>query len=252
MAAIERAPAASSARRCENRLAVASMRSPRGDKLRTRLAFSAPSAKVGPKASSASPVRRGRRRAAAACAARNGWPACPGRAARRRRAERRTACRRACARARLDRGARQPAGPQQHRFAETGDDGRFDADRRRTAVEDEIDAAVEVGQNVLGAGRRDVAGAIGGGRDHRLAECSQHGLRHLVVGYAHRDGIEAGRRQVAHPAFGGLGQHERQRPRPERLGELQRLGVEARERLAASRSTTWAISGLNAGRPLAS
>ncbi len=107
----------------------------------------------------------------------------------------------------------------------------LDADRRRAAVEDEIDAAVKVGQNVVRAGRRDVAGAVGRGRDHRLAERRQNGVRHLVIGHAHRDGIETGRRQVAHKAFGGLGQNERQRPRPERLGELQRFGVEAGERL---------------------
>src|SRR5213078_4990288 len=36
---------------------------------------------------------------------------------------------------------RKAAGTQQHRLAEAGDDGRFDPDRGRPAVEDEVDAA---------------------------------------------------------------------------------------------------------------
>ena len=69
--------------------------------------------------------------------------------------------------------ARHAAGPQQHRLAEAGDDGGFDADRRRAAIDDEIDAAAQIGEHVRGRGRRDMAGAVGRRRDHRPAECRE-------------------------------------------------------------------------------
>ena len=131
----------------------------------------------------------------------------------------------------LDRRARQAAGPQQHRFAEAGDDGRFDADRRRAAVDDEIDAAAEIGQHVVSRGRRQVAGAVGRGRDHGLAEGPQNIARHVVVGHPHGDGVEPGRRQVGDRTVGGFGENERERSRPERGGEPRRVGIKTAERL---------------------
>lgn len=43
------------------------------------------------------------------------------------------------------------------------EDGGFEADEAGTGVEDGVDAAVEVGQDVGGGGGADVAEAIGGG-----------------------------------------------------------------------------------------
>ena len=135
--------AASSARRCENKLAAASMRSPRSERLSTRAALSLPAASFGPNASNASPAASVRHRAATACAAHNARPACRAPAAHRPPARCRQAARPAVAPARVRclRAAGRRA--QQHRLAEAGDDGGFDADRRRAAVDDEIDAVAQ-------------------------------------------------------------------------------------------------------------
>ena len=92
----------------------------------------------------------------------------------------------------LDGIARQAARPQQHRLAEAGDDGGFDADRRRAAVDNEIDAAAQIGKHVGSRGRRNVAGAIGRRRDDGLAEGVEDGVRDRVIRNAHRKRIEAG------------------------------------------------------------
>ena len=122
--------------------------------------------------------------------------------------------------------ARQAAGPQQHRLAETGDDGRFDADRRRAAIDDEIDAAAQIGEHVRRRGRRDVAGAIGRRRHDRPAEGGEDFLRHRVMGHAHRDAVEARGRELGDRTAGGLGQHQRQRPWPKRLGKFFGFRIE--------------------------
>ena len=51
-----------------------------------------------------------------------------------------------------------------------------------------------------------------------------------MTGHAHRDAVEAGGGEVGDRAAGRLGQHQRQRPRPERFGELFGVGIEARQR----------------------
>src|SRR4029077_19421564 len=60
----------------------------------------------------------------------------------------------------LDVGAGEAAGAQQHRFAQTGDNGRFKSDLRRPAVEDDVDAAGKIGERVLRGRGRKVAGAV--------------------------------------------------------------------------------------------
>ena len=130
----------------------------------------------------------------------------------------------------LDRLARHAAGPQQHRRAEAGDDGGFDADPRRAAVDDEIDAAAQIGEHV-----RRRASARHGRSDWPTAprsacRTSEKLLRHVVIGNAHRDGVEARGRELGDGAAGGLRQHQRQRSRPESFGQPRRIGVEARER----------------------
>ena len=52
-----------------------------------------------------------------------------------------------------------------------------------------------------------------------------------MIGNAHGDSVEAGRRQVGNAAFGRFGENKRQWPRPERFGQSCRLGVETRQRL---------------------
>ena len=71
-----------------------------------------------------------------------------------------------------------PPGRSSSRLAEAGDDGGLDADRRRAAVDDQIDAAGKIGEHMRRGRRRDMAGAIGRRRHHRPAESPQDFLRH--------------------------------------------------------------------------
>ena len=227
------APAASSARRCENRLAAASIRSPRGERLSTRAARSAPAGRLGPKASRASPaVTRWSHRAAAGCAARNA------RRAGRARAARFAFVGAAAASASaerppehaLDRDARHAAGTQQHRLAEAGDDGGLHADRRRR--------------------RRRRSGRCG--RAGRRARAARWSARHgrsgwptarppggrsaarmsRATGWSGTRTAMLSRPAVASSATGqsvGLRQHQRQRPRPQRRRQPLGRRVEARQ-----------------------
>ena len=161
--------------------------------------------------------------------------------------------RRAAGRARARSSSRAtPPGRSSVGSLEAGDDGRI---RRRPASARRrrpVDAAAQIGEHVRRAGRRHMAGAVGRRRHHRPAERRQQRLRHRMRGHAHRDAVEPGGRQFGHRAVRPLRQHQRQRPRPERRGELLGVGVEARRaRAPRRRSRTCAISGLNAGRPLA-
>ena len=104
------------------------------------------------------------------------------------------------------------------------------ADRRCAAIDDEIDAAAQVGEHMGGGGRRDVTGTVGRRRHDRPGERRQDFLRHRVLRHAHGDAVEPGRGQCGDTAAARLRQHQRQRPRPERRGEPRRIGVEARQR----------------------
>ena len=170
-------------------------------------------------------LERRRHRAAAAPSARNATPACPAPAAPSVGDRQAIASARPSTRSIASRGS--AAGPQQRRLADAGDDGRLDADRARAAIDDQIDAAAQVGEHVRGAGRRDVAGAIGRWRHHRPAE----GARAMR---APPDApARAPRRCRARPvarsatrAIRLLWQHQRQRPRPERRRQPFGGGVE--------------------------
>ena len=207
---------ASSARRWENRFAAASTRSPRGERLSTRAAFSSavgqPCAEREQRfahshAPGFEPQRRARRVVRGEHAGR----------------ERRVVLARASGNVRapssqhaLDRVTRQSAGTQQHRLTEARDDRGLDPDRRRAAVDDEVDAAAEIGKHVRGGGRRHVAGTVGRGRDNRIAQCRENIARDRMVGDAHRDAVEAGGGELGDRTAGRLGQNKRQRARPER------------------------------------
>ena len=152
----------------------------------------------------------------------------------------------------FDLAARHAAGPQQHRRVETSDNGGFDADRDRAAVDDQIDPPGEIALHMRRRGRRDVARQIGRRRHHRSAERAQDRPRHRMRGHPDRDGIETCGGEIGNRAVLGFGQHQRQRPRPERFGQRDRLARRsARSAARRARSPTWAISGLNEGRPLA-
>ena len=171
MTAMRRAPAASSARRCENRLAAASTRSPRGDRLSVgaggRRRAEGQQGFAGlqrESASSRSPALRRVMRGEHAGRERALLPPAGASAS-------------ACAEHALDVRARQPAGPQQRGSPRQDTIVEFNADRARSAVDDQVDPAAQIGQHMRRAGRRHVAGAVGRGRDHRPAECRKQRLR---------------------------------------------------------------------------
>ena len=131
----------------------------------------------------------------------------------------------------LDLAARHAAGPQQHRRVETSDNGGFDADLDRAAIDDEVDSPRKIAPHMRGRGRRDMPGEIGRWRHHRAAEGAQDLARYRVRGNPDRDGVEPGGGKIGHRAAGRLRQHQRQRPRPERLRKQDGLRVETRDPL---------------------
>ena len=83
----------------------------------------------------------------------SGWPVSPGDV--RRRLDK------LAAEHAFDLGPRHAAGTQQHRRIETSDDGGFDAERNRAAIDDQVDPPGEVVLDMGRRGRRDVARQIG-------------------------------------------------------------------------------------------
>ena len=73
------------------------------------------------------------------------------------------------------------------------DDGRFQTQVGRPAVENQVDPAVQVGQDVLGAGGRDTVRAVGAGRGEGLVRRARSSPRAM---------LEAGTRRatVSRPA----------------------------------------------------
>ena len=126
----------------------------------------------------------------------------------------------------LDPFARQSAGAEQHRRLEAADDGRFDADRDRPAVDDQVDPPRKVALDMGGQRRRDVAGDICGRRHHRPAKGAQDRFRHRMGGNADRDRVEARGGELRHRTVIRLRHHQRQRPRPERLRKAQGARIE--------------------------
>ena len=250
------APAASSARRWENRLAAASMRSPRGDRLSTSAARSAPSARA-PGRRRAAPRRlvHFARRAAAAPAARSGRRVVRAPSAPRPRPALSAARGRLGERNQRARSRARGSAPGRSSTAriEAGDDGRFESHRRRPAVDDQLDAPAQVGEHVLRGRRRHVSGPVRRRRHQRPAEGGQDVARDRMARHAHGNGIEArggklGDRAIRRAwAAPGSAAPARTPPRAAR-----RHGRSARAPAPRPASATWAMSGLNDGRPLAS
>ncbi len=93
----------------------------------------------------------------------------------------------------LDLRPRDAARPQQHRpVCEARDDGRFHADPRRPAIEDQVDPPLEVGAHVFGPGGADPAGAVGRRRHYRLAKGLEQRTGDRMVRHAQRHAVEPG------------------------------------------------------------
>ena len=250
MTAMAAAPAASSARRCENRLAAASMRSPRFREIEHGLA-------AGPGRARA----EGEQRFAGAHLGRVEPQSRLRRIVRGEQAGREPGLVRRCGAASAGASASAPSAcsiaargrppgrsstgePRQATMVE------FDADRRRPAVDDQVDAAAQIGEHMGGGGRRDVAGAVGRGRHHRAAECRQDGARNRMVGHAHADGIEAGGRKLGDRTVRRLSATPASAA-PARSADRRSAAASNRaSRRAPATSPTCAISGLNAGAAL--
>jgi hypothetical protein len=121
----------------------------------------------------------------------------------------------------------RPRTEQAGRAAGQRDDGRFEAVRGRSAVDDQRDAAAEAGEDVGGAGRADPAAGIGGRGGERPAGGFYEGAHRRVIGRADRDRAEARGDQRGDPRAAAQRQDQRQRARPMAPGKRDRLVVES-------------------------
>ena len=118
----------------------------------------------------------------------------------------------------LELRARQHARAQQHGLAARAiDDGGFDADRARPAVEYQ-QVLAEFFLHVQGSGRADTAKAVGAGAGQAGAAGLQQGQRHRVRGAAQADGVLTAGRSGCHA--GAARQYQRERPGPEGLDQF--------------------------------
>ena len=144
------------------------------------------------------PPRRWPRRAEARPSAHNATPIAPAHSARFCAAlgpiDRRT--KRGFHRLPRDRARTQQLGPA----AETGDDRRFEAMAAWPSVEDPVDPAVEIGDDMSGGRRAYGAGSVGGGRRERDASRLDQRARRFVRRRANRHRVKAGAREQADPS----------------------------------------------------
>ncbi len=148
------------------------------------------------------------------------------------------------------RGRDRPGTQQPRRIARQVEHRGFQADGRRAAVEDQVDPAVQVGQDVLGAGRREAIRPIGAGRGDRPAAPRDEPAGHRPGRASHADRRLAGGDDVGNPTRPAQDERQRTRPEPGRQSSAS-AGHSATHRRAWPMSATWTISGLTDGRPLA-
>ncbi len=141
---------------------------------------------------------------------------------------------------------------QAHRLAFDLDDGRFQPDIGRAAVDDKRNLGAEIGFDRFGRRRGYAARGIGAGCGERAAE-TRYEVGAKTLRHAQRDRVEAGGDKRMDAGTLGQRQHQRQRARPESVGKLFGQRVENGElRSPSIMPETWAISGLKRGRPFAS
>ncbi len=120
---------------------------------------------------------------------------------------------------------RHRAGAQDARpVVQQAEHGGFDPDRARAAIDHELDLVAEIGEHVVGAGRRQAAGRIGARRRQRQASHHQQGLRDVVRRHADRDAVEPGGGQQRDAAIAPPRQHQGERAGPEAARDHLRLG----------------------------
>ncbi len=127
--------------------------------------------------------------------------------------------------------AADDAATQQHwNWSSDIEDRRLEADIGGTAVEDQVDPAVHVRDDMGGRRRARSAGAVGRRCRERQAGGPQQGQGDRMAGDPHGDGVEAGGRDVGDNP-GAAVQHQGQRSRPQRGGQALGRG----RKLAAQR-----------------
>ena len=94
---------------------------------------------------------------------------------------------------------------------------------RRPGVEDPVDPAVEIGENMRGRRRADAARTIGRRRGERRSRRLDQRAGRLVRRNPERERIEAGAREQAHPTARRGGRDQGERPGPEGLRQLFRV-----------------------------
>ena len=100
------------------------------------------------------------------------------------------------------------------------DDGGFDSHLTGAAIQDQVDAIAELVAHVLSRGRADAPEAVGGRRGDSTAEGPQQRLRYRVRGHSQANRVlTAG--HLVDDVLRTL-ENERQRTRPEMLGERAR------------------------------
>ena len=125
--------------------------------------------------------------------------------------------------------AADAAGPEQARHAVFDlDDGRFDAYRRRPAVDDEANAVAKIIRHRLRRRGADAARAVRAWRGDRPAETrDQPGGE--AARHPQRDRVQSGGNQRVDAGAGPQRQDEGERPRPEFFGQQARQRIEDRD-----------------------
>ena len=118
------------------------------------------------------------------------------------------------------------------------------------AVDDQVDAAAQIGQHMLRRRRRDMAGTVRGRRHHRLAELRQNGERDRVVGHPQRDGRRPAVASSATAQSGRLGTTRVSGPGQRACASRAASASKRPSPAAAAMSGTWQMSGLKRGPAL--
>ena len=221
----------SSARRCENRLAAASMRSPRAERFNTPAACRRLRQVLVRTRATLRRPRRGGHRGATVCAAHNARPACRARAARRPRRAAGKAGRLAVAPARASIASRgTPPGRS-----------KAGAPRQATIV-DSTPTGVAPPSTMRSMrprkSARTCAAVVGETWPERFADGATTGLPKAARIFCATSWFGTRTAMVSRPAVassatgqpGAFGQNQRQRPRPKRFGKPRRIGIKARQR----------------------
>ena len=145
----------------------------------------------------------------------------------------------------------RPPGTQQHRRLETSDDGGFDADRDRAAVDDQVDAAAEVAlaHGPPWSARRGPTGsprAPPPARRRRAGSASATGCAGTRIATVSSPAVA--RSATAQSAV--LGSTRVSGPGQNACASAIACASKRPIRRAAARSPTWAISGIEGGPAL--